>query len=95
MRRRRSVSLDPADAARWRASLGVGLIVALVVWGLLEALRRSAVDVEAAVEDVWTAGKRLAQNTQTAHLLDGTHNGSLALLDELGRHRDQTGDPQP
>ena len=95
MRRRRSSSLDPADAARWRASLLVGLVVAVVVWGLLEVLRRSARDVERAVEDLWTAGKRLAQNTQAAHLLTGTRDGGVALLDELERHRDLTGDPRP
>jgi hypothetical protein len=92
---RRRPDLDPADAARWRASLGVGLVVALVVWALLEILRRSAVDVEKAVEDVWTAGKRLAQNTQTAHLLSGTRDGGVALLEELEHHRDLTGGSQP
>ena len=97
MRRRPppSPSLDPADAARWRASLVAGLVVAVAVWALLELLRRSAVDVERSVEDVWTAGKRLAQNTQTAHLLTGTRDGGVALLDELERHRNPTGEPQP
>lgn len=94
MRRGPARSLDPADAARWRASLVIGLVVALVVWGLLEALRRAAVDVDHAVDDVWTAGKRLAQNTQTAHLLTGTRDGGVALLEELERHRDLTGGPQ-
>ena len=93
--RRTPPALDPADAARWRASLVVGLVVAVVVWALLEILRRSAVDVERSVEDLWTAGKRLAQNTQTAHLLDGTRDGGVALLSELERHRDLTGDPKP
>lgn len=88
-------ALDPADAARWRASLVVGLVVAVVVWALLEALRRAAVDVERSVEDVWTAGKRLAQNTQAAHLLDATRDGGVALLHELERHRDLAGGPQP
>jgi uncharacterized membrane protein len=93
--RRRPSALDPADAARWRASLVVGLVVALVVWALLEALRRAAVNVETSVEDVWTAGKRLAQNTQAAHLLSGTRDGGGALLEELERHRDLMGDAQP
>ena len=95
MRRRPAPGLDPADAARWRISLVAGLVVAVVVWALLEALRRAAVDVDRAVEDVWTAGKRLAQNTQAAHLLDGTRDGGVALLEELERHRDLTGDPKP
>ena len=93
--RRRSAPpvLDPADARRWRISLVAGFVVALVVWGLLEALRRAAVDVDRSVEDVWTAGKRLAQNTQVTHLLNGTRDGGVALLEELERHRDLTGDP--
>ena len=92
---RRPPALEPADAARWRASLVAGLVVAVVVWALLEVLRRAAVDVERSVEDVWTAGKRLAQNTQTTHLLDGTRDGGAALLEELERHRDLMGDPKP
>ncbi len=96
MRRRAPLAqLDPADALRWRVSLVVGLVVAVVVGVLLETLRRAAVDVERSVEDVWTAGKRLAQNTQTAHLLDGTRDGGLALLEELEHHREPTGEPQP
>ena len=95
MRRRPAPALDPADAARWRASLLAGLVVAVVVWALLELLRRAAADVEHSVEDVWTAGKRLAQNTQTAHLLNGTRDGGVGLLEELERHRDLMGDPKP
>lgn len=82
--------LRDADAAAWRASLAGGLVVAGAVWVLLEAVRRSVVDVERSVEDVWTAGKRLAQNTQAAHLLDGTRDGGVALLAELEHHRDLT-----
>jgi hypothetical protein len=76
------------DLAAWRASLVGGVVVAGAVWGLLEALRRAAVDVDEAVEDVWTAGKRLAQNTQATHLLTETRDGGVALLAELERHRD-------
>jgi hypothetical protein len=89
VRRRRP---DP-DVAAWRASLAGGLVAAVAVWGLLEALRRSVHDVEESVEAVWTAGKRLAQNTQTAHLLNGTRDGGVGLLEELERHRDLLRDP--
>ena len=91
MRRR---APDP-NLAAWRASLGGGLVVAVAVWGLLEALRRAAVEVDDAVADVWTAGKRLAQNTQTAHLLGGTRDAGTGLLQELERHRDLMGGSQP
>ena len=93
--RRRPRDLSPADAAAWRASLAGGLVVAGAVWGLLEALRRAAIDVERAVEDVWTAGKRVAQNTQTSHLLESTKAAGVELLGELEHHRDAGGGPQP
>ncbi len=85
---------DP-NVVAWRASLAGGLVVAGAVWGLLELLRRAAVDVDEAVEDVWTSGKRLAQNTQTAHLLVGTRDAGVGLLEELQRHRDLMGDARP
>lgn len=59
-------------ATAWWTTLAAGLVVAVVVWGLLEWLRRSVNDVDEAVDEVWTAGKRLAQNTQAAHLLETT-----------------------
>lgn len=78
----------------WRASLAGGLVAAVAVWGLLEALRRVADDVDEAVQDVWTAGKRLAQNTQTSHLLIGTRDQGVGLLEELERHRKLKEGPQ-
>ena len=83
---------DP-NLAAWRASLAGGLVVAGAVWGLLEGVRRSAVDVDEAVEAVWTAGKRLAQNTQTAHLLVGTRERGTELLEELQQHLNHDGGP--
>ncbi len=77
---------DPNYVA-WRASLGGGLVVAVAVWGLLEGVRRGAVAVDEAVSDVWTAGKRLAQNTQTTHLLVGTREQGTQLLEELHHHQ--------
>jgi hypothetical protein len=71
----------------WLITLGVGLVVALVVWGLLEVLRRTVNDVDRAVTEVWTMGKRVAQNTQTTHLLGTTKARGVELLDELNEHR--------
>lgn len=71
----------------WWISLGVGLVVALVVWGLLEALRRTVVEVERAVDDVWTMGKRVAQNTSTSYLMGTTLERGGELLGELEEHR--------
>ncbi len=70
----------------WWITLGVGLVVALVVWALLEILRRTVNEVERAVADVWTMGKRLAQNTQTTHLLLTTKERGVELLDEVKEH---------
>jgi hypothetical protein len=71
----------------WWVTLGVGLVVALVVWGLLEALRRTVLEVERAVNDVWTMGKRLAQNTATTHTLLTTKERVGELLEEVEQHR--------
>jgi type II secretory pathway component PulF len=79
------------NQAVWWVSLGVGLVVALVVWGLLEALRRTVNEVDRAVSDVWTMGKRVAQNTATSHTLGTTVERGGELLEELERHRSPGG----
>lgn len=71
----------------WWATLGAVLLVAVVVWALLEMLRRSVEDLERAVDRLWTMGKRVAQNTQTTHLLTTTRTRGGELLDELDEHR--------
>ena len=71
----------------WWITLGVGLVVALVVWALLERLRRSVNEVESSVDRVWTMGKRVAQNTSTTYLLSTTKERGVDLLDELEQHR--------
>jgi ABC-type protease/lipase transport system fused ATPase/permease subunit len=76
-----------ANQTAWWITLAVGLVVALVVWALLEALRRTVNEVERAVDDVWTMGKRVAQNTATSHLLSTTKQRSGELLEELEQHR--------
>jgi hypothetical protein len=75
----------------WVITLVVGLVVAVVVWALLEVLRRTVNEVERAVDDVWTMGKRVAQNTQTSHLLETTKARGGDLLEELGHHRSASG----
>ena len=82
-----TIALSSAAETAWWISLAVGLVVALVVWFLLEWLRRTVNEVDAAVTRVWTMGKRLAQNTQTAHLLIATKQRGTELAEELERHR--------
>jgi ABC-type protease/lipase transport system fused ATPase/permease subunit len=79
----------------WWITLAVGLVVALVVWGLLEALRRSVLEVQRAVDEVWTMGKRLAQNTATSHLLATTKARGGELLEELEQHRTPRAGKEP
>ena len=71
----------------WWITLAVGLVVALVVWALLEMLRRTVNEIDARVSEVWTMGKRVAQNTQTSHLLGTTKERGVDLLEELEHHR--------
>ena len=77
------LALSSAVETAWWVSLAVGLVVALVVWFLLEWLRRTVLQVEEAVEEVWTMGKRVAQNTATTHMLGEL---GLELNEEVGRH---------
>jgi hypothetical protein len=76
-----------SNQAAWWITLAVGLVVALVVWALLELLRRTVAEVDARVSELWDMGKRVAQNTQTSHLLGTTVARGSQLVEELERHR--------
>ena len=67
----------------WWVACGVLLAVALVVWTLLEILRRTVKQVQRGVDDVLTVGGRLAQNTWTVQLLKTTNERAGDLLAEL------------
>ena len=71
----------------WWITLAVGLVVAVVVWILLERLRRAVDQVDRDVDDVWTMGKRVAQNTSTTYLLQTTKARGVELAEELEQHR--------
>ncbi len=79
-------ALTSAAETAWWVTLGVGLVVALVVWALLEVLRRTVNEVDRAVDGVWTMGKRVAQNTATTHMLASTKELGVELLEEVERH---------
>jgi uncharacterized protein HemY len=80
------LALASSVETAWWVSLAVGLVVALVVWFLLEWLRRTVKDVDRAVDEVWIMGKRVAQNTATTHMLVGTKELGVELLEEVKRH---------
>ena len=73
-----------ATEVRWVVTLAGGGVVLVAVAGLLEALRRSVRQVDAAVGRAWTAGKLVAQDTQTGHLLSGTTDRTAVLRRDLG-----------
>ena len=77
-----------SNQTAWWITLAVGLVVALVVWALLEALRRTVNQVETAVDELWESGQHVAQNTQTTHLLGTTVARGTELVEEVHRHRD-------
>ena len=80
------LALSTFSTVAWWATLAVGLVVALVVWGLLEWLRRTVLAIDAGVTAVWLMGKRVAQNTQTTYLLQTTKARGADLLAELEQH---------
>jgi uncharacterized protein HemY len=80
------VALSGAVETAWWVSLAVGLVVALVVWFLLEWLRRTVNEIDRGVDEVWVMGKRVAQNTATTHMLGGTRDLGVELLEEVKRH---------
>jgi hypothetical protein len=80
--------VNDADVRAWWLTLAAGLVVALVVTALLEWLRRTVLDVERGVDAIWTSGKRVAQNTQTTHVLQTTKARGLDLREEVERHRE-------
>ena len=75
----------------WWLALIVGLVVAVVVWVLLETLRRFVNAIDSSVMGVWTMGKRVAQNTQMSHVLFTTAARGDDLVEELGNHRAPAG----
>ncbi len=80
------IALSNGVELAWWLGLAVGLVVAGVVWFLLEWLRRTVRDVNDGVTAIWTAGKLVAQNTQTTHLFLTTRTLGGDLLAELGEH---------
>lgn len=81
-----TVALSSGVTTAWWVALGVGLVVALVVWALLELLRRTVDRIDAGAAAVWTSGKRVAQNTWTAHLFNTTKARGVELLEEVQQH---------
>lgn len=71
----------------WSITLVVGLVVAIVVWILLEVLRRTVLKVEVAAREAWESGRQLEHNTFQTFLLKSTRERGAELVEELGHHR--------
>jgi hypothetical protein len=80
------IALSNGVEIAWWVALGLGLVVALVVWALLEILRRSVHTVRRDVDDVLAMGGRVAQNTWNVQLLEVTKARGAELLEELRHH---------
>ena len=76
-----------SNQTAWWVTLAIGLVVALVVWALLEALRRTVVQIDEGVDILWRSGQGVAQNTQTSYLLGATVARGPELVEEVELHR--------
>lgn len=70
----------------WWITLGVGLVVALVVWALLHLLYRNVKAIDEGLFEVWAAGKRVARNTATTWMLGQTARIASEIKDEALKH---------
>jgi len=84
-----------SNQTAWWITLAVGLVVAIVVWALLETLRRTVRRIDEGVSSLWTSGQHVAQNTQTSHLLGVTVARGTGLVEEVERHRELSTRSQP
>jgi hypothetical protein len=70
----------------WWITLGVGLVVALVVWGLLHMLYRNVKAIDEGLEAVWASGKAVARNTATSWMLGQTVRVAGEIKEEASKH---------
>ena len=76
-----------SNQSAWWITLLVGLVVAGVVWALLERLRRAVREVEEAAAAAWAGGKQVERNTIMTYLLKNTRTRGAELVEELDQHR--------
>lgn len=85
----------------WWISLAIGGAVVLVVALLLNALARTAEQIDAGAAEIWTAGKLIANNTIHIPLLGRTNQLAAGIVQAAERllraterlPRDVAGDP--
>ena len=72
--------MDPQTQQLWTITLVVGVVVVVVVAILLEMIVRTARDIHQLVWEIWTGGKRIAQNTVTLAVLRDTNTYAGVIL---------------
>ncbi len=72
--------MDPQTQQLWTITLILAVVVVLVVAVLLEMIVRTARDIHELVHEIWTGGKRIAQNTVTLALLRDTNTFAGMIL---------------
>lgn len=65
----------------WWLSLGLGAVVAAVVWTLLQLILASARRIRSTVAEIWVAGPMIAQHTAHLDLLRRINLGAAPLPD--------------
>lgn len=71
--------------AQWWLALGLGLVVAGVVWLLLALILGSARRIRDTVDAIWVEGPRVASNTAHLDLLRRIRQETGRLIDVAGR----------
>jgi hypothetical protein len=66
------VSLAVSNNTLWAISLGIGLVAALVVAGLLTVLVRSVIDIDKSVSGLLEVAGKVAGNTANIPQLEAT-----------------------
>lgn len=74
------------DTQLWWLTLGLGLVVAVVAWVLLQILYVSVKRIDRNVRSAWETATRLAANTATTWMLGETPSAVQALSQELAEH---------
>lgn len=81
-----TLALETQVQAFWLATLGVGLVVALVVVMLLQILLAGVIKIEQNVKVLWQTATTVARNTATSWMLNNTADELEELKAEALQH---------
>lgn len=68
----------------WGLALGLGLVVALVVWLLLHLIHSSARRIRATVDEIWVVGPGIASNTAHIDVIRRINGVAGQILESAG-----------